>query len=72
MCSSQLLFPSDASVNFLTTLYGEYRDLDIYFTTRIEKSLLPNLFTFKLFSFQKDTKEIIDTSSDNSVTVEEI
>lgn len=70
MCSSQLLFPSDASVNFLTTLYGEYRDLDIYFTYR--KITFTELVTFKLFSFQKDTKEIIDTSSDNSVTVEEI
>lgn len=57
MCSSQLLFPSDASVNFLTTLYGEYRDLDIYFTTRIEKSLLPNLLLSNFFLFRKTRKK---------------
>lgn len=50
-------FPtSDASVNFLTTLYDEYRDPSVFISvsrhvSAIEKSLLPNLLS-NFFSLQ--------------------
>lgn len=55
-------FPCDASVNFLTTLYGEYRDPWISISrhvSAIEKSLLQNFQTFLFSSRTRNNRHLV-------------